>query len=108
VTTRTSTELKRAFKRFVELVKPIEDVLYVLAADEDEPSFWTFITRLDDRVSSQVHYAEMEIMDQFPDLLLDFHVRYLEGRPLESFIRPISPLVYAREGTDASAAGRTD
>ena len=100
MTTRTSSVLKQAFKRFVELVKPIDDVRYVVAFEDDELDFYTFITKLDQRVSSQVHSADIVIMEEFPDLLVDFHVRYLEGRPLETFVRPLPQLVYAREHGD--------
>ncbi len=37
MTTRTSSALKQAFKRFVALVKDIEDVRYVVAFDDEEP-----------------------------------------------------------------------
>ena len=41
MTTRTSPALKQAFKCFVELVKPIEDVQYVVAFDDEETLFYT-------------------------------------------------------------------
>ena len=97
MTTRTSSALKQAFKRFVDLVKPVEDVQYVVAFEDDELDFYTFITKLDDAVSSQVHEAEFQIMDSFPELLVDFHVRYLEGRRPESFVGQLPPLSYSRD-----------
>ena len=100
MTTRTSLALKQAFKRFVELVKPIEDVQYVVAFDDDEPQISTYITKLDDKVSSRVHRAEFVIMDEFPSLLVDFHVWYLEGKPLRNFIHPLPRLTYARDSLD--------
>ena len=106
MTTRTSPTLKQAFKRFVELVRPIEDVQYVVAFDDDELDFYTFITQLDDAVSSQVHEAEFQIMDNFPDLLVEFHVRYLEGRSPESFVGQLPTLSYSR-GSDVKRYGHT-
>ncbi len=100
MTTRTSSSLKQAFKRFVELVKPIEDVQYVVAFEDDELDFYTYITRRDSNVSSQVYKAEIAIMQMFPELLIDFHVRYLEGRAIETFVRSLPPLVYAKEAVD--------
>lgn len=97
MTTRTSTELKKAFKRFVELVKPIEDVRHVVAWDEGEPEIFTYITRLDEAVSARVHEAEFQIMRDFPDLPVLFHVRYLEGRQLDPEALP--PLSYSKRAS---------
>lgn len=83
-----------AFRRFVELVKPIEDVHHVVALDEGEVHVFAYITRLDDAVSHKVYEAEFQVLDEFRDLPIDFHVRYLEGRPLPS---TSSPLTYYRE-----------
>jgi hypothetical protein len=100
VTTRTSPALKQAFKRFVKLVKPIEDVQYVVAFEDEETQISTYITKLDEAVSSRVHHAEFVIMDEFPSLLVDFHVWYLEGKPLRNFIHPLPRLTFARESLD--------
>lgn len=100
MTARTSTDVKRAFKRFVELVKPIEDVRYVVAFDEEELDIYTYIDALDEAVMSRVHHVEMQLMDEFPTLLVDFHVRYLEGRPLEAFTSPLPGLTYVRGNGD--------
>jgi hypothetical protein len=96
MTTRTSASLKQAFKRFVELVKPIEDVRHVVAGDDGEPRIYTFITRMDEPVMFEVFHVEYRIMEEFPDLPVDFHVRFLEGKPLESFLRPMSNLTYSK------------
>jgi hypothetical protein len=95
--TRTSASLKQAFKRFVELVRPVEDVRHVVAFDGDAPEISTYITRLDEDVSIQVFHAEYKVMDEFPDLAVDFHVWYLEGDSLEDLVSPLPPLVYSRE-----------
>ena len=96
MTTRTSSSLEHAFKRFVELVKPIEAVRSVVAFDE-ELDIFTYIKDLDEAVMSRVHQVEITIMEEFPLLLVDFHIRYLEGRPLESFVHPLPTLTYLRE-----------
>ena len=97
--TGTSTELKRAFEQFVELVKPIEDVRYVVAFDDEEPEISTYITRLDEGVMLQVIRAEIPIMEEFPDLPVDFHVWSMEGRPIESFVGQIPTLAYVRSAS---------
>jgi hypothetical protein len=94
---RTSASLKQAFKQFVELVKPIDDVRYVVASDAGGPEISTYITELDEDVSTQVFHAEYRIMDDFPELPVDFHVWYLEGKSLEDFVRQLPPLVYSRQ-----------
>jgi hypothetical protein len=94
MTTRTSASLRQAFKRFVELVKPIEDVKHVIAFDDGGPEIFTYITRLDEGVSERVHQAESAIMQDYPDLQVLFHVRYLEGRLLDK--RALPPLTYSK------------
>jgi hypothetical protein len=97
MTTRTSASLKHAFKRFVELVKPIDDVRHVVATDYEEPDIYTFITRRDEAVMFDVFQAEYRIMEEFPDLPVDFHVRYLEGKKPEDFMKPLPALAYSRQ-----------
>jgi hypothetical protein len=104
MTTRTSSSLKQAFKRFVELVKDIDDVRCVVAFDDQEPDIFTYIEDLDELVMSRVHEVEIRIMEEFTLLLADFHVRYLEGLPLESFVHPLPALSYLRHGTDGARA----
>jgi hypothetical protein len=94
--TRTSASLKHAFKRFVELVRPIEDVRHVVAFDDELPEIFTYITKLDEKVMFQVYDAQVSIMEDYPELPLDFHIRYLEGRPLESFVYPMPPLSFSK------------
>jgi hypothetical protein len=96
MTTRTSPALKQAFKRFVDLVKPLDDVQYVVAFDEEEPEISTYITKLDEAVMVKVIRAEIPIMEEYPDLPVDFHVWFMDGKPIESFVGQLPPLVYAR------------
>lgn len=96
MTTRTSAEVKQAFERFVDLMEHIEDVRCAVVFDDDELDFYTYIEAMDDAVMTRVHHAEIRIMEEFPDILMDFHVRYLEGKPLEAFIDPLPALSYLR------------
>ena len=100
MTTRTSASLKHAFKRFVELVKPIEDVRHVVAFEDGEMDIFTYIRERDDDVSKLVYEAEFAIMEQFPELPILFHVRWLEGKALDSFVRPPPSLTYSKQGSD--------
>ena len=98
MTTRTSASLKQAFKRFVELVKPIDDVRHVVAFDDEgEVDFFTYIKERDRVVMSAVYRAEDHIILEFPDLPVDFHVRYLEGRTLSDLVHPLPPLAFSRQ-----------
>ena len=85
-----------AFNQFVDQVKDIEDVQYVVAFDDEEPEISTYITRMDEAVTMQVIRAEIPIMEGFPNLPVDFHVWYLEGRPIESFVGQLPTLAYVR------------
>jgi len=95
MTTRTSASLKQAFKRFVKLVEPIEDVRHVVAFDDGGIDVFTHITRRDEAVMSQVHHAEFRIMEEYPDLPVLFHVRYLEGKHLD--LDRLPPLSYSKD-----------
>ena len=87
--------VEKAFQRLVELVEPIEDAQYVLGFPDDaEPEFFTYITERNEAVMHELFRREYEITDEFPDLDLHFHTRYLEGRPLNSFSRQAPPLLY--------------
>jgi len=91
---RTSTPLKQAFQRFVELVKPIEDVRHVMVLEDGRLDFFTYVTKLDEEISMLVHEAEFEVMREFPDLPILFHVRCLEGRPFDT--QNLSALSYSK------------
>ncbi|HEX5141357.1 MAG TPA: hypothetical protein VFX19_10455 [Dehalococcoidia bacterium] len=91
---RTSERrLAKAVRRFVDLVRPIDDVRHVVKIDEGQTGIFTYIIRLDESVSRQVYEAEFQIMKEFEDVPLEFHVRYLDGRP---FSPPESGLVFSR------------
>ena len=96
MSTRTSSSLKHAFKRFVELVKPIDDVRHVVALDDERPEIFTYIAKLNEAVAFRVYDAQISIMEDYPGLQLDFHVRSLDGRPLESFVQPIPRLIFSK------------
>jgi hypothetical protein len=96
MTTRTSASLKQAFKRFVGLVEPIEDVRHVVAWDDGEVDISTYITRLDEAVMFRVNRAARAIYEEFPDLPVDFHIWFLEGRPIDSFVRSLPQLRYSK------------
>ena len=101
-----SQTLAAAFERFVELVKPIEDVQYAAAFEPRRPDIYTYIKKRDEDVSKQIYRAEDVIADEFPDLLIEFHVRWLEGRSIEEFVGSAPPLFFARDGLPAPS-GRT-
>ena len=102
--TQTAREkrLEKAFRRFVELIEPIEDVHYVVAFDEGDLDVFAYITKRDRAVSQRVHEAEFKVLDEFEDLSLNFHVVYLEGRDLESFVRPLPSLKYSKAAEASS------
>ncbi|HWO73498.1 MAG TPA: hypothetical protein VNN21_08065 [Dehalococcoidia bacterium] len=92
---RTSTPLKQAFQRFVELVKPIPQVKHVVGFEQGQ-DIYTYIESRDEDVMKKVFRAEDKVFDEFPETLIEFHVVYLEGRPLEDFVRPLPKLVFSR------------
>ena len=104
MTTKAQTQaLKAAFRRFVELMEPLEDVHYVVAVEPMRPDIFTFIRTIDDDVMKHVFSAQNVIHEEFPDILIDFHVRFLEGRPLDYFLDPLPELTYSRLGLKTKA-----
>lgn len=89
--------LRAAFYRFVELIRPIWQVRYAVALNGERPDMFSFINEMDPHASEQVHKAEYQILEEFPRIEIEFHIIYLEGRPLEDFIRSSAELVFSRE-----------
>lgn len=88
--------LRDAFQRFVELVEPIPEVRHVVALNGRSPDIFTFIVKRDEQVCKLVFRAEDQIMDEFPKLEVEFHIKYMEGRPLDHFIHPLPDLIFSR------------
>ena len=93
--------VERAFRRFVELVKPIPQVHHVVAFDDHGGDIFTLIERRDLEVCKAVFNKEDQVMDEIPELESAFHVIYLEGRPLEEHIHTLPRLVFSRRSIDA-------
>ena len=92
--TKTAS-LKSIFRQFVELVDPIEEVQYVVAP-EPGVDIYTFIKERNDAVVHQIFEQEYAMLRNFPDLLVDFHIFFLEGRDVQDFINPLPRLVFSR------------
>ncbi len=91
-----ATSLKSAFEQFVRLVTPIEAVQYVAAYEPRRPDIFTYIERMDEAIIERVFEAEEAIDAEFPELLIDFHVVFLDGRTMEDFVRPVPALFFDR------------
>jgi hypothetical protein len=91
----TSETLKTAFYHFVELVKPIDEVQCVVGVDAGT-EIYTYIKQMDRSVSKRIFEKENQIILDFPELPTDFHIVFLEGRPLEDFVRKLPELAYVR------------
>lgn len=99
---RSRKTVERAFLRFVELVGPVPQVHHVVAFDDHDGDFFTFIKRRDEAVCKTIFHHQYQVMREFPDLGADFHVVYMEGRPLEQFISPLPGLVFSRSTSNAN------
>jgi len=98
----STTALRTAFERFVALVTPIEAVQYVAAYEPRRPDLFTYIECLDESVMRSVFEAEAALDEEFPELLIDFHVVFLDGRTMEDFVRPVPNLFYDRSSAIGS------
>jgi len=90
--------LKSAFRRFVDLVKPIDEVYCVTAVEPSRPDFFTYIRQRNDEVVRQIFQAEKAVNKEFPDVLIDYHIIFLEGRPLEDFVTHQPEFTYLKKG----------
>ena len=91
-----SAKTKRAFHEYVKLVEPIDDVRHVVAFEDAGPEFFTYITSRDDEVCYTIFRAENELRRRFQELEIDFHIVFMEGRPLEHLVAPLPPLAYSK------------
>jgi hypothetical protein len=105
---KTQVELlSNAFSRFVQLIGSVPDVCYVTATEPRRPDIHTYIKRWDQDVMHQVFLAENKVADEFPELLIDFHVWFLDGRRIHDFVNPLPELFYQNPSvkTQASKSG---
>ena len=99
-----AAKTKRAFREFVKLVEPIDDVRHVVAFADGAPEIFTYIRHRDDEVCRAIYQAEYRVADDFPELGMDFHIVYMEGRPLSKFVSPLPGLVFSRESDSVGNA----
>ncbi|MBM2826713.1 MAG: hypothetical protein HW403_777 [Dehalococcoidia bacterium] len=93
---RTKSKGRRAFDSFVEAVKDIPKVQHVVAYIQgQEIDVHTFIEDRDVEVCRRISEVELQIILANLDLDLDFHVWYLDGRPLHQEICPLPALVFS-------------
>lgn len=97
MTAESASTLKSAFEHFVRLVSPIEAVQYVAAYEPRRPDIFTYIECMDEAIMERVFDAENTIDARFPDLLIDFHVVFLDGRTMHDFLRPAPALFFDRQ-----------
>jgi len=84
-----------AFQRFVELVKPIDAVQHVAATEEGPTEITTYIKGRGQKVYEDISRAEDEIIESFPDLMIEFHV-YGIDRLTEARLRRTA-LIFERQ-----------
>lgn len=90
-------DFRRAYEQFVRLVQPITAVRYVGGMSGESPDIFAFIERRDETVCRSIFEAEDRIVQSFPKLNIDFHITYLEERPIEAFLSPPPSLFFARK-----------
>jgi hypothetical protein len=83
---------------YIKLASQIGAVAGVEYADGRDRDLFTFIDARDEDVMEQILDIEDHLFEMFNDVLFDFHIRYLEGRPLIPASR--SQMLY-RRGQDA-------
>jgi hypothetical protein len=71
---RRSAAEKAAFQRFVELVRPIEAVRHVAIVEEEPLEVITYVTGRSLKVYEDISEAEDQVIESFPELLIEFHV----------------------------------
>ena len=93
--TRLYPTLKKAFAQFVELVRDLPEVCHVVG-ECPPPHLHTYIKRRDDDVMLKVFRAEDKVQAAYPDLGMEFHIWFMDGRSSSDFASATSDLIYSR------------
>lgn len=92
---KLSATEKAAFKRFVELVKPIEAVRCVALIDGGSLEVITYVTGRSQKDYEEISNAEDEIIEGFPGVVIEFHVYGIESLTKNQMQR--SALIFERQ-----------
>ena len=89
-------KLNAAMERYADEARKIPSVAAVVVVPGEERDLSTYIDKRDWDVSDKLMDIEDELFAAFDDQLFDFHVWYLEGRPLEDELPRNCRVIYRR------------
>ena len=89
-------KLNAAMERYADEARKIPSVAAVVVVPGEERDLSTYIDKRDWDVSEKLMDIEDELFAAFDDQLFDFHVWYLEGRPLEDELPRNCRVIYQR------------
>jgi len=88
--------LDEAMERYAAQARKIPGVAAVVVVPGEERDLSTFIDKRDEEVMDRLMDVEDDLFATFNDELFDFHVWYLEGRPLEQELPHNGRVIYRR------------
>ena len=88
--------LDQAMELYAAKARSIPSVAAVIVVPGEERDLSTYIDKRDWDVSEKLMDIEDELFAAFDDQLFDFHVWYLEGRPLEDELPRNCRVIYRR------------
>jgi hypothetical protein len=89
-------KLDQAMELYASKARSIPGVAAVVVVPGEERDLSTYIDKRDWDVSEKLMDIEDELFAAFDDQLFDFHVWYLEGRPLEDELPRNCRVIYRR------------
>ena len=94
--TTTQKELEKGLREYTRLASLIPAVAAVVVVPGPERDLFTYIDDRNEEAIEQLLDAEDKLFELFDDVLFDFHLVYLEGRPLRQMAPTSRKVVYSR------------
>ena len=88
--------LEQAIELYAAKARSIPSVAAVIVVPGEERDLSTFIDKRDEEVMDRLMDVEDDLFAEFDDELFDFHVWYLEGRPLDEELPRNCRVIYRR------------
>src|SRR3954447_7506962 len=88
--------LEKGLKEYMRIVSAIPSVAAIVVVPGPERDLFTYIDERDEGVLDQIADVEDELFRAYDEVLFDFHVIYLQGRPLKEMAPTSGKQIYLR------------
>ena len=97
-----ASDIVKALDEYVRLAAGIPQVASSVHVPGPERDLFTYIDDRDEAVLDRLNSIEDRLFELFDDVMFDFHVFYLQGRPVEVMAPSTGRVMFSR-GNDADA-----